>query len=113
MEELKHGTWIPGQRQHGNTVKHFDHGGKIGIGEATEDKAVVNGIEPDSKRSLIIHFLAVAEGDQRKQQAGYDRQNDLIPHPNAFLTGEHEAGHYRANHAKHHQPGQHIFIADI
>ena len=74
-------------------------------------KAIIDRIKPYGNGGLIKHFLTVKQTDQHIQQGGHDRQNDLTPHFGPFYT-ENNAGHYRTNHAKCHQPGQRIFMAD-
>ena len=59
-------------------------------------------------------MLLTGEGcDQCIQQACCNRQNDLAPQVGSLPTDIHTAGHCRTYHAKHSQPGQHFFGADI
>ena len=62
-------------------------------------------------------LLSVQERDERIQHGCRDRQKNLTPHiyafPGPFQTVESNAGHCRSHHAQRHQPGQHVFAADI
>ena len=77
----------------------------------------INHHEPDGNCGSVKEFITAQQGDQRIQCGCCNWQENLVPHVQRFTgpfhTGEHNAGHCRSNHAQRHQPGQHIFAADI
>ena len=73
----------------------------------------VNADHPNGNGSFVKILFAEEKGDDRIQQACHNRQNDLTPQVGSFPTDIQNAGHSRAYHAKHHQPGQYIFKTDI
>ena len=83
---------------------------------ADPDRAV-NGHHPHGDGGLIELLVATEHYDEHVQQGCCDGQNDLAPRiqriPGPFHTGNHQAGHCRANHAECHQPGQNAFAFDI
>ena len=72
---------------------------------------------PDGNCGFMEKFLTAEKGDERIQCGCRDWQEDLAPHlqriPGPFPTGKRNAGHCRSHHTQRHQPGQHIFAADI
>ena len=79
--------------------------------------AGINGHHPNGDSGFVEQLVAAHKGDQRIQCGCCKRQDDLAPHiqriPGPFQTGEGNAGHCRSHQAQRHQPGQHVFTADI
>ena len=89
-----------------------------GKGEAdttvtVKDKEVVKANHPNGDCGLVKTFTAAENGDEQIQQGGRNRQNDLTPRIGSFRTDKDKAGHYRANHAKYHHPGEEVLHTDI
>ena len=81
---------------------------------ACDPEGGVDSHHPDGDCGFVEQFITADEDDGGKEQRGCGWQNDLAPRSDSFHTGEQvDAGHCRADHAKRHQPGQHIFTADI
>ena len=126
-----------GNADHGQQKQHpVVSGGDIGIEEGKEDqrhpekphhhavidiagnpKPGVNRHHPYGDGSLVEQLFTVQKGDQRVQRGSRDWQENLAPQisrvSGPFQTGESNAGHCRRSHAQRHQPGQHVFMADI
>lgn len=96
-------------------VEHCQHE-TVGAHDGVREEGKIQAHQPDRQSGLVEHFFAVDQHDEHIQQGGCHRQNDLTPHfkciPGPFQTGEHNAGHCRADQAKCHQPRQHVFTAD-
>ena len=103
-----------GKEDQGNPEQpdHHPSGHIVGNPEAG-----VNGHHPDGNCGFVEKFITAAQGDKRIECGCCNWQEDLTPHdkriPGPFQTGKHNAGHCRSHHAQRHQPGQHIFTADI
>ena len=83
--------------------------------DAAED-AVDKAAEEDGPADHVIQQV-YHQTDQHIQCGCCDWQDDLAPHvqrvSGPFHTGDRNAGHCRSHHAQRHQPGQHVFAADI
>ena len=89
-----------------------------GIGKAAAGpEAAVDGHHPDGDGCLIEGFFTADKGNEHIQPGGCHRQNDLSPDIHrsigSFHTEDQNPNHCRGDQAKCHQPGQHIFAADI
>ena len=105
-------------KKHQHHKQARDQGLQMTVLEPGKHEAVVQADHPNGICGLVKLFLAGNNGDQCEKRSRRDRQNDLTPHLRCaigpFQTDEqHNAGHCRADHAQHHQPCQHIFLAGI
>ena len=100
-KEQRDGQKTGDQKIHGTEVHSFKY------------EEIVKADHPDGDRSFIKMLSAAEYGDEQIQQGGRNRQNDLTPHIGSFRTDEDKAGHYRANHAKYHHPGEEVLHTDI
>ena len=98
---------------HHDGIKHSDHSIIIPKIHGGKHKEEIKGDQPDGDCGLIKPFFTADDRGQRIKQGGCYRQKDLAPPVGTFLTDQQDAGHCRADHAKHHQPGQQVFLADI
>ena len=82
-----------------------------------DGKGKIDGGHPNGNCGLVEKLFSFHKHDEHIQQNCCRGQNDLTPHvqriPGPFQTGERNAGHCRADHAQCHQPGQHVFTADV